>query len=100
MSGDCDLCGSYDHVETSCDAITPEHRFRLQVECAAGELRGEHRPQWSTPEMQARGKDPIGCEICWPQDGGWPCVSREIADDLDRAVAQVSQNGSDREARP
>jgi hypothetical protein len=20
MSGDCDLCGSYDHVETGCDA--------------------------------------------------------------------------------
>ena len=24
MSGDCDLCGSYDHVETKCDAGKPD----------------------------------------------------------------------------
>lgn len=39
------------------------------------ELREEHVPQWSTPEMEARGKDPIGCVMCWPQDGSWPCTT-------------------------
>lgn len=24
MSGDCDICGSYDHVETKCDAGQPD----------------------------------------------------------------------------
>ena len=46
-----------------------------QLDRIKAELRGEHVPQWSTPEMEARGKDPIGCVMCWPQDGSWPCVT-------------------------
>lgn len=41
------------------------------------ELDAEHRPD------PASGP---GCRICWPKDGGWPCVTRLVADEL-REVA-------------
>ncbi len=46
-----------------------------QLDRIKAELREEHVPQWLTPEMEARGKDPIGCVMCWPQDGSWPCTT-------------------------
>lgn len=45
------------------------------VSTAIGELDVEHRPEWA-------GGKPIGCVICSPGDGSWPCTSRLIADDL------------------
>lgn len=50
------------------------------------ELESEHRPQWSTPEAKALGKDPIGCMICWPSDGSWPCISKMCVEEIRKAT--------------
>lgn len=49
---------------------------------AVAELDAEHQPQWYSDNAKAQGKEPIGCTICFPRDGSWPCVSRMVADDL------------------
>lgn len=61
-------------------------RLRSVIAKAVAELVAEHVPQWTTPEAEAASKKPIGCVICWPSDGSWPCTSRMIADDLRAAV--------------
>jgi hypothetical protein len=52
------------------------------VASAVHELDAEHRPQWADYRAEETGKDPIGCQICFPGDGSWPCVTRMVADDL------------------
>lgn len=52
------------------------------VRQAVAELDAEHRPM----DQRRRNGDPIGCVICWPRDGSWPCVSHMITDDLRTAV--------------
>lgn len=47
---------------------------------AVAELDAEHFPD--TTSWRGKG----GCVICWPKDGGWPCTTRMIADDLRRAL--------------
>ena len=44
-------------------------RLRSAIAKAANELAGDH-------------KGTEHCRICWPEDGGWPCVTRAVADDL------------------
>lgn len=44
------------------------------VTTAVSELRAVHHPT----------VDGRLCEMCGPGDGSWPCVSRQIADELDR----------------
>lgn len=68
-------------------------RQALQDTLAMGvqELRAEHVPQWSTPEMEAKGRDPIGCLVCWPQDGHWPCASKRVADEMATVLNSVRQ---------
>jgi hypothetical protein len=61
--------------------------WRTVVARAANELDAEHQPTWASPEMQARGKDPVGCQVCWPNDGDWPCTSSMVALDLRRLLA-------------
>jgi hypothetical protein len=34
------------------------------------------------PLVVQPGKDPVGCEVCYPEDGSWPCTSSLIADAL------------------
>ena len=57
-----------------------------QVEEAIKQFDAEHRPMWSGPngytEDPIAGKNPIGCRICFPNDGSWPCITREIVNDL------------------
>ena len=57
------------------------------------ELRMEHRPEWASEAMRAKGKEPIGCVVCYPADGSWPCSSRLSVDAisvvLDRANVQT-----------
>jgi hypothetical protein len=60
--------------------------LRCAVAVAIADLELEHEPIWSNDRARKRGKDPIGCSICWPRDGSWPCISRMIADDLTRAL--------------
>lgn len=55
------------------------------AEEAVAELDAVHRP--------GAGKDPMGCVTCFPVDGGWPCVSRQVADDLRRVLVQHSLDG-------
>lgn len=57
-------------------------RLRAVIGQAVAELDAEHRPTWASPTAEAAGKEPVGCVICFPADGSWPCVSRMVADDL------------------
>lgn len=52
------------------------------VKQAVTELDEEHKPMWMSEKAEHTGKDPIGCYICFPHDGSWPCTTRMIADDL------------------
>lgn len=61
--------------------------LRDEVATALADLDEKHRPQWSSDEAAAKGKAPIGCALCWPGDGHWPCSSRLIADDLRAALS-------------
>lgn len=54
------------------------------------ELEAEHSPQWVSPEAQANGKNPIGCVLCFPQDGSWPCLSRM---NVDVVLAELKKQG-------
>lgn len=58
-----------------------ERLHRIVRQCVE-ELDAEHQPEWASPEAKAKGKDPIGCVMCFPSDGSWPCVTRMITDDL------------------
>ncbi len=61
-------------------------RLRGLIREAIADLDDEHRPQWYSAEVKAKGYDPIGCVICFPEDGSWPCVGGMIADDLRAAL--------------
>lgn len=61
-------------------------RLEGLIEGAVAELDAEHYPQWANPGDRAEGRKPLGCVICWPRDGSWPCSSRAVADDLRRIV--------------
>jgi hypothetical protein len=61
---------------------------------AVADLADEHQPQWASDEMKARGKDPLGCVICWPKDGGWPCSTAMVVDDLRAALSGSSEQAS------
>lgn len=67
-------------------------RLRKALTTALADLDEEHQPQWTSDEAKAKGKAPIGCALCWPGDGHWPCTSRLIADDL-RAALTGSSGG-------
>ena len=58
------------------------------VEQAIRELRADHYPIWSSVEAVKADKDPIGCGMCFPHDGSWPCTSSLIADELAAAIAE------------
>lgn len=56
------------------------------VHQAVTELDAEHAPTWTSADGKAAGKEPIGCQVCFPGDGSWPCVTRMVADDLRRLL--------------
>lgn len=55
-------------------------RLRGVIGNAAVELVAEHRSIRLAHGEQ--GHD--GCVVCWPESSGWPCISRMIAEDLER----------------
>ncbi len=63
---------------------------RLQE--ALDELTVEHRPMWSAVGRagftldEQPGYKPVGCCMCFPADGSWPCATRLIADAADRGT--------------
>lgn len=61
-------------------------QLREAVVQAIRELDLEHRPLWFSDDAKAAGKVPIGCGVCWPHDGHWPCTTHMIADDLRRVL--------------
>lgn len=76
-------------------ALTAEaevKRLRKVVRTALADLDEEHQPQWSSDEAAAKGKAPIGCALCWPGDGHWPCRSLLIADDLRAALSSSKED--------
>lgn len=69
-------------------------KLAVVVAQAVVELDAEHYPTWASPKAHEAGKDPIGCALCWPGDGSWPCSSRMIADDLRKALGEKVSNPS------
>lgn len=53
---------------------------------ALDELTVEHRPMWSAVGRagftldEQPGYKPVGCCMCFPADGSWPCATRLIVD--------------------
>lgn len=41
------------------------------------------------PDVLQPGKDPIGCLLCYPADGSWPCSTRMATDDALSALQQA-----------
>jgi hypothetical protein len=52
------------------------------VASAVAEIDADHGPEWADHRAEAMGKEPIGCRICFPGDGSWPCVAKMAADEL------------------
>jgi hypothetical protein len=53
---------------------------------AVAELDAEHRPMWASPQggfthEPVEGREPVGCAICYPGDGSWPCTTRMVVDE-------------------
>jgi hypothetical protein len=70
------------------------------LKLAVSELDAEHMPQWVNKDAYGYTTeprddlDPVGCVMCYPQDGDWPCTSAQIANDL-RII--VHEHGSQEE---
>jgi hypothetical protein len=77
-----DQFGGTTHSPIISDLVAEVERLRAVTRQAVGELDSEHAPMWSNDKALATGKEPIGCGMCFPHDGHWPCISRMIADDL------------------
>lgn len=56
-------------------------KVRKAAEQAVAELDADH-----SPLVVQDGKKAIGCVLCFPGDGSWPCTARMIADDLRAAL--------------
>lgn len=62
------------------------------IEAAVAELDSEHRPYDPRTNTAVspglhRTDAKLGCVICWPSDGFWPCPTRMLADELRSLVA-------------
>jgi hypothetical protein len=82
----------YDRLRSATDSIHADltrHAADLTVaiQRAVRELDAEHQPDWASEQAREAGKDPVGCVMCWPKGGSWPCTSKLIADDLRTAVS-------------
>lgn len=77
--------------------MTDDDYLRDVIRSAVDELEHEHRPLWTSDAMEAAGAPPMGCLVCWPGDGRWPCVTRGVVSDLRRALADTG-DGEDRAA--
>jgi hypothetical protein len=64
------------------------------IDAQVAELLAEHQPEWASDAAKAKGKDPIGCNMCFPHDGSWPCVSRIIAEEMHHALHPEGSTGS------
>jgi hypothetical protein len=62
-------------------------RLRPAIAAAIRELQAGHYPEWASEEAKAAGKEPLWCAICGAADGGWPCLSAEVANDLALALS-------------
>jgi hypothetical protein len=68
-------------------------RLRAVIAAAVAELTADHAPEWASDHARANGKDPIGCRVCYPRDGSWPCLSAMVADDLRAALGPQATTG-------
>lgn len=60
--------------------------LRAAVAQAIADLDAEHRQCGGYGPKQVR----ESCVICQPKDGGWPCVTRQVADDLRAALGELA----------
>lgn len=63
-------------IRALCDEI---YRLRAVIDRAEQDLCDDHQPLM-------HGAHAIGCQICYPADGSWPCVVRLTLDDLTAAT--------------
>lgn len=69
--------GDYTSLRAAADLIV---EYLDTIRTAIRELDGAHYPTTygdGRPEL---------CATCGAADGSWPCVSRQVADDLRRAI--------------
>lgn len=67
------------------DAADEIKRLRAAIDALLTDIDGDHRPEWSSDEAEAAGKEPWCCAWCGAADGGWPCVHRRALDELKAA---------------
>ena len=84
-----------DQIEAQAARITELERLAtdrlLTIEAIAAqvtELLNTHQPTWTSDGARAKGKQPYACIRCGVSDGGWPCDSSGIADDMHRLLSQ------------
>ena len=62
--------------------IDAHRTLQTAVAAAVAELDAVHDPMWASHRSEELGEKPIGCALCFPGDGSWPCTTRMVADDL------------------
>jgi hypothetical protein len=81
----CDDCNRSRVIPARLGAMQPNYEVRYLrglIRQAVTELDAVHRPMWLTERAEAEGRPPLGCEMCYPGDGSWPCNSAMVANDL------------------
>ena len=84
----------YERMRSVADEVHKKHmsalgeneRLRAAIAAEVAEIRGSHYP-----DADAYGRL---CRTCGASDGGWPCVARMAADDLEAALSDRT-GGSD-----
>lgn len=85
------IAGGKFATQVSCGTLvlmTKESEILNKIRGAVAELDAEHRPQWVSEHgkgyttVPRPGFDPVGCVMCFPHDGSWPCTTALITDDL------------------
>lgn len=101
----CLLCRGREHDEDCIECRAgrrPPATFnplRDAVQRAIHDLDLEHTPVWSSDTARAVGKDPVGCETCYPRDGHWPCTTLAIINELRDALHGTGPDGAHRSDR-
>lgn len=72
---------AYEACDVAMGSLAAQSYLRRAITAAIADLDAEHHPD---PELKGRG----GCGMCWPKDGSWPCTTREVADDLRKAIGE------------
>lgn len=91
---DGDIPSEHDQLR---ETVIRQRELYIRLDDEVAELFAEHRPQWVAKgsygytEEPQDGFDPVGCVICYPQDGDWPCTSFIIAEAIKALIPPENQ---------